>query len=44
MEPNETILKNDMIHGFEVMCDVHEAVESFSMFFYSSSSNVYSTL
>ena len=26
MEPNETILKTDMIHGFEAMCNVHEAI------------------
>ena len=26
VEPDENILKNGMIHEFEEMCDVHEAI------------------
>ena len=26
VETNEAILKTSMIHGFEAMCDVHEAI------------------
>ena len=44
VEPNETILKTGMIHGFEIMCDVHEATKALVHFFYSCSSHVYSTI
>ena len=44
VEPNETILKTSMIHGFETMCDVHEATITLVRFFYSRSSHVYSTI
>ena len=44
VEPNETILKTSMIHGFEEMCDAHEAIESLAHFFNSCSSHVYFTI
>ena len=25
VDPNETIFRSGMIHGFEAICDVHEA-------------------
>ena len=34
VEPNESILKAGMIHGFEEMCDVHEAIVALVHFFY----------
>ena len=43
VEPNETILKIGMIHGFEAMCDVHEATKALVHFFYSCN-HVYSTI
>jgi hypothetical protein len=33
VEPNETILKTDMIHGFEAMCDIHETTKVLISFF-----------
>ena len=33
VEPNEIILKTNMIHGFETMCDVHEATKALVYFF-----------
>ena len=44
VERNEFILKTCMIHGFEEMCDVHEATIDLVHFFYSCSSHVYSTI
>ena len=33
VDPNETILKIDMIHGFEEMWDAHEATKDLVPFF-----------
>ena len=33
VEPNEIILITDMIHGFQKMCDVHEAIVALVRFF-----------
>ena len=44
VDPNETILKIGMIHGFEAMCDFHEATKALVHFLYSCSSHVYSTI
>ena len=33
LEPNEMILSIGIKHGFEAMCDVHEAIEALVHFF-----------
>ena len=44
VEPNEIILKTDMIHGFEAMCDVHETIKALAHCFCSCSIHVYSII
>ena len=44
VDPDESILKTRMIHGFEEMCHVHEVIISLVHFFYSCTSHVYSTI
>ena len=44
VEPNEIILKIGMRHGFEEMCDIHEATIALLKKKYSCSSHVYSTI
>jgi hypothetical protein len=44
VDPNETILKTGMIHGFESVCDIHKVTGALVHFLHSCSGHVYSTI